>query len=260
MSGLTWFYIILAYLAVAVFIGGFLARIWKYATTPAPLRIAQTPAPTGSGGVVNRMVQEVVLFKSLFKSNRIIWVGGYIFHIILLVVLVMHFRFFFASVPEVLRLLITFEMFAGFLLLGALGYLFMLRLVIDRHRYISVFTDYGILLLLMGITITGISMKYASKVDIENIKAFTMGLVTFSPQNMPAQPNFIIHFTLVLLLIAYFPFSKLMHSGGLFFSPTRNQKDNPRKVRHVNPWAGGGKTAAGGGSVEAMEKTPEPTG
>lgn len=260
MSGLTWFYIILAYLAVAVFIGGFLARIWKYATTPSPLRIAQTPAPTGSGGVVSRMVQEVVLFKALFKSNRIIWLGGYLFHLILLIVLVTHFRFFFASVPDVLRYLITFEMFAGFLFLGALAYLFMLRLVIDRHRYISVFTDYGILLLLMGIAITGISMKYASKVDIENIKAFTMGLVTFDFQNMPAQPNFIIHFTLVLLLIAYFPFSKLMHAGGLFFSPTRNQKDNPRQVRHVNPWAGGSQAAPGGAGAEAMEKTPEPTG
>ena len=86
-----------------------------------------------------------------------------------------------------------------------------------------------------------------------------MGLVTFTPQEMPASPQFIIHFTLVLLLIAYFPFSKLMHAGGLFFSPTRNQKDDPGKVRHVNPWADSGKAVAGGG-VEAMEKTPEPTG
>lgn len=260
MSGMTLFYTIFAYLAVVIFIAGFLARVWKYATTPSPLRIAQTPAPTTSGGVVNRMAQEVVLFKSLFKSNRVIWVGGYLFHLILLLVLIRHFRFFFASVPEVLRFITTFEMFAGFIMLGALGYLFMLRLVVDRTRYISVFADYAILLLLMGIAITGISMKYASGADIENIKSFTMGLVTFSPVDMPAQANFIIHFTLVLLLIIYFPFSKLMHAGGLFFSPTRNQIDNPRKVRHINPWAGGGESAAAGGAVEAMEETPEPTG
>ncbi len=34
----------------------------------------------------------------------------------------------------------------------------------------------------------------------------------------------------------YFPFSKLMHAGGVFFSPSRNQRDNVRDQRHVNPW------------------------
>ena len=30
-----------------------------------------------------------------------------------------------------------------------------------------------------------------------------------------------------------FPFSKLLHAPGVFFSPTRNQIDNPREVRYV---------------------------
>jgi hypothetical protein len=34
-----------------------------------------------------------------------------------------------------------------------------------------------------------------------------------------------------------FPYSKLLHAPGLFFSPTRNQVDNPREKRHVAPWA-----------------------
>jgi hypothetical protein len=34
----------------------------------------------------------------------------------------------------------------------------------------------------------------------------------------------------------YFPFSKLMHMGGVFMSPTRNMSNNNRSVRHVNPW------------------------
>ena len=36
--------------------------------------------------------------------------------------------------------------------------------------------------------------------------------------------------------MAYFPFSKLMHAAGIFFSPTRNMPNNSRAVRHVNPW------------------------
>jgi hypothetical protein len=38
------------------------------------------------------------------------------------------------------------------------------------------------------------------------------------------------------VLVGYFPFSKLMHMGGIFLSPTRNLANNNRAVRHVNPW------------------------
>jgi hypothetical protein len=38
------------------------------------------------------------------------------------------------------------------------------------------------------------------------------------------------------VLLAYFPFSKLMHFGGIFLSPTRNLTTNSRAVRHINPW------------------------
>jgi hypothetical protein len=41
---------------------------------------------------------------------------------------------------------------------------------------------------------------------------------------------------LVCALAAYLPFSKLMHMGGVFLSPTRNLANNSRSVRHINPW------------------------
>ena len=41
---------------------------------------------------------------------------------------------------------------------------------------------------------------------------------------------------LVSVLFAYFPFSKLMHLGGVFLSPTRNLVNNSRIKRHINPW------------------------
>jgi nitrate reductase gamma subunit len=45
------------------------------------------------------------------------------------------------------------------------------------------------------------------------------------------------HLFLVCSLFAYFPFSKLVHLGGIFLSPTRNLANNNRMVRHVNPWS-----------------------
>ena len=46
----------------------------------------------------------------------------------------------------------------------------------------------------------------------------------------------LVHLLLVSVLAAYFPFSKLMHIGGVFLSPTRNLANNNRSQRHINPW------------------------
>jgi nitrate reductase gamma subunit len=64
-----------------------------------------------------------------------------------------------------------------------------------------------------------------------------MGLVTFHP-TIPEGVGaiFYVHLFFVSVLLAYFPFSKLMHLGGIFLSPTRNLTTNTRAVRHVNPW------------------------
>ncbi|HSR11750.1 MAG TPA: menaquinol oxidoreductase, partial [Thermodesulfobacteriota bacterium] len=47
---------------------------------------------------------------------------------------------------------------------------------------------------------------------------------------------FFIHLFLVTALAVYLPFSKLMHMGGVFLSPTRNMANDNRMRRHVNPW------------------------
>ena len=80
-------------------------------------------------------------------------------------------------------------------------------------------------------------MRYIFRVDVVSIKQLTMGLATFSPAiSGDIGSIFYIHIFLVSALLAYFPFSKLMHLGGVFMSPTRNLANNNRMVRHVNPW------------------------
>jgi nitrate reductase gamma subunit len=46
----------------------------------------------------------------------------------------------------------------------------------------------------------------------------------------------LVHLSLVLILMFIFPVSKLLHAPGVFFSPGRNQVDNPREKRHLAPW------------------------
>ncbi len=69
------------------------------------------------------------------------------------------------------------------------------------------------------------------------LKAFTRGLVVFDWQPLPGDGWLIAHLVLVLVLLVIFPFSKLLHAPGLFFSPTRTMVDDPRERRRVAPWA-----------------------
>merc|ERR1711879_474611 len=121
-----------------------------------------------------------------------------------------------------------------------MGFLLGRRLKDPKLRYISLVTDYFPLLLIIGIALSGIYMRYFAHVDIVQIKALTMGLVTFSPVALAAAMKisvvFYIHLFLVCALLIYFPFSKLMHVGGVFLSPTRNMPNDTRIKHHENPW------------------------
>ena len=126
---------------------------------------------------------------------------------------------------------------SGVVLLLAVTYLFLRRVFIPQVRYISLAADYFPLFLIIGVALSGILMRYFFKVDIVNIKRLTMGMVTFNiavPEGIDV--IFYIHLFLVSILVAYIPFSKIMHLGGVFLSPTRNMANNSRIKRHVNPW------------------------
>ena len=126
---------------------------------------------------------------------------------------------------------------SGVVLVAAVGYLLFRRITNPTLRYISLAADYFPLLLILGIGLTGILMRYFFKTDIVAVKELAIGLVTLHPK-VPANisPLFYTHLFLVSALFAYFPFSKLMHAPGVFMSPTRNLTCNNRWVMHVNPW------------------------
>jgi nitrate reductase gamma subunit len=231
---------------------------------------AKLDNPSSKFGVFLRMVLEVFAFRSLFRNTRMklkegklfyqleifLWVGALAFHYAFLTVLLRHMRFFLEPVPWCLQLLETVDSFfrieiiypqfqfglpavylSGIVLLAAVVYLVVRRIVIPPVRYISLASDYFPLILIFGIALTGIMMRYVTKIDINAAKQLTLGLVTLHP-TVPEGIGaiFYIHLFFVCTLLAYFPFSKLMHLGGIFLSPTRNMLGNTRAYRHVNPW------------------------
>ena len=111
------------------------------------------------------------------------------------------------------------------------------RFLVDRVRYISTPSDYLMLVLILSIGVTGMLMTFVAHTDIIALKQFFMGLMYFDIQPLPQDPILLVHLALVAFLMMIFPVSKLLHAPGLFFSPTRNQVDNPRERRHVAAWA-----------------------
>jgi nitrate reductase gamma subunit len=232
--------------------------------------IESSPLESPSNGFQTalRMALEVLAFRSLFRNTSIslagdeqspgakriiyspnffLWLGAIAFHYCFLVILLRHFRFFTEPVaffvPWIQSLDGFFQVGApvwhmtNLIIVAALGYLLVRRFTNPQVRYISLPADYFPLFLLLGIAISGILMRHFFKVDVVKAKELTMGLIGFHPVVPEGiESIFYVHLFLVSALVIYFPFSKLMHMGGVFLSPTRNLANDNRARRHVNPW------------------------
>ena len=228
-------YALLFYAATLFLVLGLAYRIWQYATTPAPLKIPTTPAPLTRGGAALRVLREVTIFQSLFKANKWIWLFGWVFHVALAAVLLRHLRYFLEPVPAVVALIQPIGVIAGLVLVASLAALWGRRLVVARIRYISQPSDHLMLALIVAIGISGLVTKFVSRTDIVAVKAFFLGLIYFDWRPLPGDPALLVHLALVAALMIIFPFSKLLHAPGVFFSPTRNQADDSRERRHAPP-------------------------
>ncbi len=271
------FGVFVPYAAVAVFLTGIAYRIFSWARAPVPFRITTTcgqqkslpwiksswlESPYTALGTAGRMALEILMFRSLFRNSKVelrdgpklafgeskfLWLGALAFHWSFLYVLLRHLRFFMEPVPA---FVIAMDGLDGFfkigapalyitdlVLLAAVAFLLLRRMFQAQVRYISLFTDYFALFLILGLALSGVWMRYFTRANLVEIKQLAIGLVTLSPV-VPAgvSPMFFMHLFLLSALVAYFPYSKLVHMGGVFLSPTRNLPNNNRMRRHVNPW------------------------
>ena len=225
------------YLAFFIFAYGLISKILQYKNTPAPLKIPTMPAPTTQAGVVFRMSKEVVFFESLFKSSKATWLFGWLFHFGLLLDMLRHLRYFIDPIWFWVLIIQPFGKYGSILMFIGLAGLLTRRIIVDRVRYISSPSDHLMLVLLLSITTTGMAMSFYLGADVISVKSFFIGLMTFDIQNIPSDPVLVSHLLMVASLMIIFPYSKLLHAPGLFFSPSRNQVDNAREKRHVAKWA-----------------------
>ena len=230
-------YALTFYFAVFVLIAGLAFKIRQFWSTPTPFKIPTMPAPLTRTGVTFRLAREVMLFESLFKSTKWTWIMAVLFHAGLALVLMRHVRYFQEPVWTVITLIQPLGVYGGFAMVAGLLGLWLRRVAVARVRYISGPSDHLMLALLVAIGITGLSMKFVAHTDIIQVKTFFLGLLRFTVGELPSDPNLLIHLACVMALMIVFPFSKLLHVPGVFFSPSRNQTDDAREKRHLAPWA-----------------------
>jgi nitrate reductase gamma subunit len=218
--------------------------------------------PHNGLAAAGRVALEVLFFRSLLRNTKSdliddrrlvhatylsLWLVAMVMHWSLLVILIRHLRLLTNPIPAFVTFL---EAVDGFLEIGlpavfvtsltflaALAYLLFRRLISGQVRYLSLMGDYFPLFLLLGVGISGFLLRHLVKTDLVGVKELALGLTHFAPVVPDSiSPLFYGHLFLVSVLLAYFPFSKLVHMAGIFLSPTRNLANNNRAVRHVNPW------------------------
>lgn len=233
------FGIVLPYVAIAVFIVGFIYRIYNWAKSPVPFRIPTTAGqqksldfikenkidnPSSKGGVIVRMFLEIFFFRSLFRNSKAevteegnityqwekwLWLFGLCFHWGFFLTVVRHLRFFTDPVPGFLSIMEMVDgvfwidlqrlYLTGVLLLLGITALFIRRLYLDKVRYISLVNDFFPLLLIMAIAITGMSLRYLTHTDVNAVKELAVGLAHFAPAMPEASISVMFYFHLTLV-------------------------------------------------------------
>ncbi|MGB7631920.1 MAG: respiratory nitrate reductase subunit gamma [Candidatus Deferrimicrobium sp.] len=217
---------IIPYLAVLTFVVGMAYRFNVWFNTPQPARMTLFPAPQGS--TAKAVLAEALLFPSLFKGDKLLWTASWVFHATLVLVFVGHVRVFTGLADSILlaagmtpadidRMSLTSGVAAGVVLFASATLLLARRLASARVRQISGVGDFVALLLLLGILATGDLLRFGPHFDLAQTREWAWSLLSFSPV-VPHNSTFLVHAFLALLLIAYIPFSKVLHFGGIFFS------------------------------------------
>ena len=225
--------------AAAVAVAGLAWRIFAWLRAPVPLPMPLPPAPATWAGVVVRMLREGLVFETLFRANRWTWLFGWLFHAALLLVLLRHAWLFVDPVPAWTEPLLGAGKWLSAVLVASLGGLLARRLFVARVRYVSVPSDYLMLILILLIGGSGAWLGHFDPRSLGLAREFALGLVRLEARPLPLDPALWLHLGGAGVLVALLPFSNLLHAPGVFLSPTR-RRPHPVRRRPV-----GSRTATG---------------
>ena len=196
--------IIAAYTAYAAFWTRFFwhALVWWKASH----RLKESPGSRLAGGAKAYALTtlDALFFGRLFMVNPALWLGEWVFHVSLLLVILRHLRFFLDPVPAWVWSVQQVGLIAGYILPFALVYILVIRLLTTREKYASR-ANVFLLGIVLAISTIGLSMRLWFTPNLVDVKLFALGILCFKPAPMPEGLLFLVHFGLVLVLIAFVP-------------------------------------------------------
>jgi len=222
--------VILPPITLVVFLGGLLYRISVWWKLPSP-KMTLFPAPAPGAETFFGVLKATFFFPGLFKSDRLLWFGSWIFHATLALILLGHLRVG-TDFPAVWQALgINADVMsavvggsAGAVIFVAALILMARRFMIPRVAEVSQTGDFVALGLLLAVVLTGNAMRLQGHFDLHLTREYFAGLVLLQFPMPPLNGWFLAHFFLSQFLFLYLPFSKLLHVGGVFFTQTALQR------------------------------------
>ncbi len=159
-----------------------------------------------------------VLFAGLFRRDRVLWLGSWLFHTSFAVLFFLHLKWILPLSSWIDdTVLLRVGRSAGWVLLVSGILLLIRRLLVTRVRQITSFTDYFSEILISLTVATGLWVA-TDRPDAVEVSRYLKSLVLLSPLMPEFRPNLILHLLSVQLLLTVMPFSHLLHSGGIFIS------------------------------------------
>ncbi|RMG68035.1 MAG: hypothetical protein D6710_10640 [Nitrospirae bacterium] len=147
---------------------------------------------------------DVVLFRRLFRINKPLWFGEWLFHITFLLVVISHLRLLISGLPRWWHHFVCIGKYAGLLMPLSVFYILVVRVTVDWKRYLSP----GNLLLISLIFCAGLSgvlLRHIFRVDIIAVKAYMTGLFVFKPSLFPESNILYLHYLTALAILLYLP-------------------------------------------------------
>ncbi len=252
---------IFPYLAAGVLIVGMIWRVGTWLRVTVPFQLTLSPAPVTTSERILTVGRELLLFSSLWRGDRGLWIWAWLMHVTLAMVIIGHivgisslglqFTAVGATTDQSKALSAVMGTGIGIVLFVALFVLLYRRIAIPEVKRLSDPAEYFDLLLILAVVISGLHMRVTSlEVDLVAIRGYMGGILSFQPIAIPREWIFISHFFLVNVLLIYIPFSKLVHLAGAFVNrtmlvaappvyPSPNKSSLTNNSSNVRLWEGG---------------------
>lgn len=222
MTFLSYLAVIFGYLALLIFILGVAYRVWGWARLPTGFTWGLFPKPTK--WLITSLIWKSFLWPTLFKADKLLWIGAACFHVGILLLFVGHMGVFVDTLSFMEKLGIpaetsyTIGVVAGIVVGLALLFYVSRRIIVTKAKEISSFADHFWLWFLIAVVGVGIYARIFHEVSSEAVREFATNLITFNMILPPQNLWFLIHTLLAELFIIYSVIGKPIHLVGQLFT------------------------------------------